>query len=128
MIPSAVHSVSGQRKLPEEGLLAWRYPIADMEIRNGAQLTVRESQMAAFVNEGRIADVFGPGLYTLNTRNLPAADRSQQLGQGFRVPLQIRRLFLSTRIQTDQRWGNRYAHHHPRKESGRAPARYGNLL
>ena len=47
---------------PEEGILACRYPVADMEIRNGAQLTVRESQMAAFVNEGRIADVFGPGL------------------------------------------------------------------
>ena len=56
---------------PEEGILAWRYPIANMEIQNGAQLTVRESQMAAFVNEGKIADVFGPGLYTLNTRNLP---------------------------------------------------------
>ena len=43
----------------------------DMEIQNGGKLTVRESQMAAFVNEGRIADVFGPGLYTLNTRTLP---------------------------------------------------------
>ncbi|MGA3043099.1 MAG: SPFH domain-containing protein, partial [Bryobacteraceae bacterium] len=55
----------------EDGLLAYRYPMQDMEIENGGQLTVRESQMAAFVNEGRIADVFGPGLYTLNTRNLP---------------------------------------------------------
>jgi membrane protease subunit (stomatin/prohibitin family) len=43
----------------------------DMEIQNGGQLTVRESQTAVFANEGRIADVFGPGLYTLKTKNLP---------------------------------------------------------
>ncbi len=55
----------------EDGMLAFRYPMQDMEIQNGGQLTVRESQMAAFVNEGKIADVFGPGLHTLTTRNLP---------------------------------------------------------
>src|SRR5450755_2137432 len=49
----------------EDGVLACRYPMQDMEIQTGGQLTVRESQMAAFVNEGRIADVFRPGLYTL---------------------------------------------------------------
>ena len=43
----------------------------DMEIQNGGKLTVRESQAAAFINEGRVADVFGPGLYTLTTQNLP---------------------------------------------------------
>jgi membrane protease subunit (stomatin/prohibitin family) len=53
---------------PGDGILAYRYPMQDMEIQNGGQLTVRESQMAAFVNEGKIADVFGPGLYTLNTQ------------------------------------------------------------
>src|SRR5215468_7785200 len=56
---------------PEDGILAYRFPMQDMEIQNGGKLTVRESQMAAFVNEGQIADVFGPGLYTLNTRTLP---------------------------------------------------------
>ncbi|HEV2214133.1 MAG TPA: SPFH domain-containing protein, partial [Terracidiphilus sp.] len=56
---------------PEDGILAYRYPMRDMEIQSGGQLTVRESQMAAFVNEGKIADVFAPGLYTLTTRNLP---------------------------------------------------------
>ncbi len=61
---------------PEDGPLAWRYPMADAEIQNGAQLTVRESQLAAFVNEGRIADVFGPGLHTLNTRNLRCSPTS----------------------------------------------------
>ena len=46
---------------PGDGILAYRYPMQDMEIQNGGKLTVRESEMAAFVNEGKIADVFGPG-------------------------------------------------------------------
>ena len=65
---------------PEDGILAWRYPMRDMEIQNGAQLTVRESQMAVFVNEGVTADIFGPGLYTLTTRNLPLLTRFAELG------------------------------------------------
>lgn len=56
---------------PGDGILAWRYPMQDNEIQNGARLTVRESQAALFVNEGRAADAFGPGLYTLNTHTLP---------------------------------------------------------
>ncbi|MGA9627170.1 MAG: SPFH domain-containing protein [Bryobacteraceae bacterium] len=90
---------------PEEGLLAWRYPIADMEIKNGAQLTVRESQLAAFVNEGKLADVFGPGLYTLNTRNLPLLTDLNNWGKDFESPFKSDVYFFSTRIQTDQRWG-----------------------
>ncbi len=89
----------------EEGLLAWRYPIADMEIQNGARLTVRESQMAAFVNEGKIADVFGPGLYTLNTRNLPLLTDLNNWGKDFESPFKSDVYFFSTRIQIDQRWG-----------------------
>src|SRR5580704_18699931 len=54
----------------EDGVLAYRFPMQDMEIQNGGKLTVRESQMAAFVNEGKFADIFGPGLYTLNTQTL----------------------------------------------------------
>ena len=53
------------------GVLQYRFPMQDMEIQNGAQLTVRESQMAVFVNEGKIADIFQPGMYTLETKNLP---------------------------------------------------------
>ncbi len=53
------------------GVLAWRFPMADMEIQNGAALTVRESQRAVFINEGTVADVFGPGSYTLTTKSLP---------------------------------------------------------
>src|SRR5208283_4737665 len=56
---------------PADGILSYRYPMQDQEIMNGGKLTVRESQMAAFINEGRIADVFGPGLYTLTTQTLP---------------------------------------------------------
>ena len=89
----------------EEGLLAWRYPIADMEIKNGARLTVRESQMAAFVNEGKIADVFGPGLYTLNTRNLPLLTNLNNWDKDFESPFKSDVYFFSTRIRTDQRWG-----------------------
>jgi membrane protease subunit (stomatin/prohibitin family) len=90
---------------PEEGILAYRYPIADMEIRNGAQLTVRESQMAAFVNEGKIADIFGPGLYTLNTRNLPLLTDLNNWGKDFESPFKSDVYFFSTRLQIDQRWG-----------------------
>jgi membrane protease subunit (stomatin/prohibitin family) len=88
-----------------EGILAWRYPVADMEIQNGARLTVRESQMAAFVNEGKIADVFGPGLYTLNTRNLPLLTDLNNWDKDFESPFKSDVYFFSTRIQTDQRWG-----------------------
>ena len=56
---------------PGDGILAYRFPMAGMEIQNGASLTVRESQMAVFVDEGKVADVFGPGRFTLNTQTLP---------------------------------------------------------
>jgi membrane protease subunit (stomatin/prohibitin family) len=90
---------------PDVGLLAYRYPMADLEIQNGAQLTVRESQMAAFVNEGRIADVFGPGLYTLNTRTLPLLTNLKNWEKEFQSPFKSDVFFFSTRIQIDQRWG-----------------------
>jgi membrane protease subunit (stomatin/prohibitin family) len=90
---------------PEQGLLAFRYPIADMEIQNGAQLTVRESQMAALVNEGKIADVFGPGLHTLNTRNLPLLTNLMNWDKAFQSPFKSEVYFFSTRLQIDQRWG-----------------------
>ena len=52
---------------PADGTLAWRYPIADSEIQYGGSHTVRESQMVVFVNEGKVADVFGPGMHKLTT-------------------------------------------------------------
>ena len=90
---------------PEDGILAWRYPMADMEIQNGAKLTVRESQMAAFVNEGRMADVLGPGLYTLNTHTLPLLTNLMNWDKLFQSPFKSDVYFFSTRLQTNQRWG-----------------------
>ena len=90
---------------PEEGMLACRYPMQDMEIQNGGQLTVRESQMAAFVNEGKIADVFGPGLHTLNTRNLPLLTDLNNWDKEFESPFKSDVYFFSTRLQIDQKWG-----------------------
>src|SRR5882724_11736572 len=89
----------------EEGVLAYRYPMQDMEIQNGAKLTVRESQMAAFVNEGTIADVFQPGLYTLNTQILPILTNLQNWDKAFQSPFKSDVYFFSTRLQTNQRWG-----------------------
>jgi len=90
---------------PEDGILAWQYPMRDMEIENGGQLTVRESQMAAFVNEGTIADVFGPGLHTLNTRNLPVLTDLRNWSKDFQSPFKSDVYFFSTRLQIDQKWG-----------------------
>lgn len=90
---------------PEDGILAWRYPVADMEIQNNAKLTVRESQMAAFVNEGRMADVLGPGLYTLNTNTLPLLTNLMNWDKLFQSPFKSDVYFFSTRMQTNQRWG-----------------------
>lgn len=90
---------------PEDGILAWRYPMQDMEIQNGAKLTVRESQQALFVNEGRAADAFGPGLYTLNTQTLPLLTNIMNWDKLFQSPFKSDVYFFSTRSQTDQKWG-----------------------
>ncbi|MGO9437335.1 MAG: SPFH domain-containing protein [Terracidiphilus sp.] len=90
---------------PEDGMLAYRYPMQDMEIQNGGQLTVRESQLAAFVNEGKIADVFGPGLHTLDTRNLPLLTDLLNWDKEFESPFKSDVYFFSTRLQIDQKWG-----------------------
>jgi membrane protease subunit (stomatin/prohibitin family) len=89
----------------EDGVLSCLYPMQDMEIENGGQLTVRESQMAAFINEGRIADVFGPGLYTLTTRNLPILTDLLNWTKDFESPFKSDVYFFSTRLQLDQKWG-----------------------
>ena len=88
-----------------DGVLAYRYPMQDMEIQYGAQLTVRESQMALFVNEGKVADAFGPGLYTLETRTLPLLTNLRNWDKLFQSPFKSDVYFFSTRLQTDQRWG-----------------------
>ena len=90
---------------PEDGILAWRFPMRDMEIQNGARLTVRESEMAVFVNEGKIADAFGPGLYKLATQTLPLLTNIMNWDKLFQSPFKSDLYFFSTRLQTNQRWG-----------------------
>jgi membrane protease subunit (stomatin/prohibitin family) len=90
---------------PEDGILAYRYPMEDMEIQTGGKLTVRDSQMAVFVNEGRIADVFAPGLYTLTTQTLPILTYIMNWDKAFKSPFKSDVYYFSTRLQTNQRWG-----------------------
>jgi membrane protease subunit (stomatin/prohibitin family) len=90
---------------PEDGILAYRYPMQDREIQNGGQLTVRDSQLALFVNEGKVADAFEPGLYTLTTRTLPILTYLQNWDKAFQSPFKSDVYFFSTRIQTNQHWG-----------------------
>ena len=90
---------------PEDGILAYRYPMQDREIQNGGKLTVRDSQMALFVNEGKAADAFAPGLYTLTTHTLPILTYLQNWDKAFQSPFKSDVYFFSTRIQTNQHWG-----------------------
>src|SRR6202047_3406128 len=90
---------------PEEGILAYRYPMQDREIQNGGKLTVRDSQAAIFVNEGKVADIFGPGLYTLTTQTLPILTYLRNWDKAFKSPFKSDVYFFSARIQTDQHWG-----------------------
>ena len=89
----------------EDGVLAWRFPMRDMEIQNGGKLTVRDSQLAVFVNEGRAADVFTPGLYTLTTHTLPLLTNLMNWDKAFQSPFKSDVYFFSTRVQVDQHWG-----------------------
>jgi len=88
-----------------DGTLAWRYPMADMEIQNGASLTVRDSQVAMFVNEGTVADVFLPGMYKLTTQTLPVLTYLKNWDKLFESPFKSDVYFFSTRTQLDQKWG-----------------------
>ncbi|HTS36087.1 MAG TPA: SPFH domain-containing protein [Candidatus Solibacter sp.] len=90
---------------PAEGILAYRYPMQDREIQNGGKLTVRDSQLAVFVNEGKVADAFGPGLYTLNTNTLPILTYLQNWDKTFQSPFKSDVYFFSSRLQTNQHWG-----------------------
>lgn len=88
-----------------DGTLAWRFPMADMEIQNGGQLVVRESQVAVFINEGQVADVFGPGTHRLTTQTLPVLTYLKNWDKLFESPFKSDVYFFSTRQQIDQRWG-----------------------
>jgi len=88
-----------------EGVLAWRYPMQDFEIQYGGSLTVRESQAAVFVNEGKIADVFAPGMYKLTTNTLPVLTYLKNWDKLFESPFKSDVVFFSTRVQIGRKWG-----------------------
>lgn len=85
--------------------IAYRFERYGNEIKNGAKLTVREGQIAIFVNEGELADVFEPGMYTLETANLPILSTLKGWKYGFESPFKADVLFVSTRKLTGFGWG-----------------------
>lgn len=89
----------------EPGVLAIRYPMQDREIQNGAQLTVRSGQTALFYNEGQLADAFLPGLYTLETGNLPVLTALMNWDKGFASPFKADLYYFSQKEQTGLKWG-----------------------
>lgn len=90
---------------PEDGILAYRFPMSGMEIQNGASLTVRESQLALFVDEGKVADLFQPGRHTLTTQTLPVLTYLKNWDKLFESPFKSDVYFFSTRLQLDRKWG-----------------------
>lgn len=89
----------------ENGILSYRFPMTDREIQNGAQLTVRSSQLVLFVNEGQVGDLFEAGMHTIATNNLPVLTNLKNWDKGFNSPFKSDLYFYSTRDQLDQRWG-----------------------
>lgn len=87
--------------------LVHRFERYQNEIKNGAQLVVREGQTAVFINEGKLADIFGPGTYTLNTQNLPILATLKGWKYGFNSPFKAEVYFVSTRLFTDEKWGTK---------------------
>ncbi|BDS13373.1 SPFH domain-containing protein [Aureispira anguillae] len=85
--------------------LIWKFPDKDASIKYGAQLTVRESQAAIFLNEGQIADVYGPGRHTLKTENMPVLTKLKSWKHGFNSPFKADVYFISTRQLTNFKWG-----------------------
>ena len=87
--------------------MVWRFERQGHEIKYGAKLTVREGQSAVFVHEGQIADVFGPGLYQLETNNMPIMTSLQHWDHGFQSPFKSEIYFVNTTRFNDQKWGTK---------------------
>lgn len=92
---------------PSQNTLAYRFERYGNEIKNGAKLTVRPGQEAIFVSEGKIADVFKPGMYELTTQNLPILTTILGWKYGFNSPFKAEVYFISTKNITDQKWGTK---------------------
>lgn len=90
---------------PPGETMVYRFPVQGNEIKMGAQLTVRESQVAIFVSEGQIADVFQPGRYELTTQVLPILGKLKAWKYGFNSPFKSEVYFINTRQFLDQKWG-----------------------
>lgn len=85
--------------------MVYRFPVQNNEIKMGAELTVRESQVAIFVNEGEIADVFGPGRHQLWTQNMPILTKLKSWKHGFNSPFKAEVYFVNTKQFINQKWG-----------------------
>jgi membrane protease subunit (stomatin/prohibitin family) len=87
--------------------MVWRFERQGNEIKYGAKLTVREGQAAVFVHEGQMADVFGPGLYMLETNNMPIMTALQHWDHGFQSPFKSEIYFINTTRFNDLKWGTK---------------------
>lgn len=92
---------------PSQDTLVYRFDRYGNEIKYGAKLTVRESQVAVFVNEGTVADIFQPGMYTLETQNMPIMTTLKGWKYGFNSPFKAEVYFLNTKNFTNQKWGTK---------------------
>jgi membrane protease subunit (stomatin/prohibitin family) len=87
--------------------MVWRFERRGNAIKYGAKLTVREGQAAVFVHEGQMADVFGPGMYVLETNNMPIMTTLQHWDHGFDSPFKSEIYFVNTTRFNDQKWGTK---------------------
>ena len=85
--------------------ISWRFPDEDKEIKRGAQLIVRESQVAQFIYVGQFGDTFGPGRHTLVTENIPILSTLKGWKYGFESPFKADVYFVNTRLFTGNKWG-----------------------
>ena len=90
---------------PTNDTMVYRFERHQNEIKMNAKLTVRETQVAVFINEGQIADVFQPGMYTLTTQNMPILSTLKGWKYGFNSPFKAEVYFLNTKNFTDKKWG-----------------------
>ena len=90
---------------PSNSTIVYRFPRYQNEIKMGAKLTVRESQVAVFINEGQIADIFQPGMYTLSTQNMPILATLKGWKYGFNSPFKAEVYFVNTKKFLDNKWG-----------------------
>lgn len=90
---------------PNPGCLMWKYEDAGLEIKNGAALTVRESQHVMLLDKGRLADVFGPGLHKLSTENIPVLTSLRNWHHGFNSPFKIDIYYFNTHQFLNLKWG-----------------------